>query len=98
MRTDIFNYLFNDKGTACTNKPGKMYTLTDFTCNSTAFNADSFVFYNRECEGVRVVFPVYMYSYVKFDSVSYSMSSSVLSTSPSNYHELVRVVLVKCRC
>ena len=96
VRTDIFNYLFNGTGTHCSSKPGKMYNLNDF--NTNYFNSDSFVYYNSQCEGVRVVFPVYMYSYVKFDPLSYSMSSSVLSSCPCNFSELVRVVLVKSRC
>lgn len=97
LRTDIFNYLFNGTGTTCSSsKPGKMYNLNDF--NSTYFNPYHFVFYNNQAEGVCVVFPVYMYNFVKFDSVSYCMSSSVLSVCPRNFCELVRITVVKCRC
>ena len=61
--------------------------------------SDSFVYYNSQCEGVRVVFPVYMYSYVKFSPVSYSLSSdSVLLSCPRDFSELLCVKLVKHRC
>lgn len=55
-------YLFSNCGTAVCRKPGKMYNKCDFdkfVCSS------DFVFYNRHGEGVCVIFPVYMYSYVK---------------------------------
>lgn len=76
-----------------------MYELVDFNSSYNYFMSDSFVFYNRQREGVCVVFPIYMYSFVKFSPMSYSMSSdSVLLSCPRDFCELLRVVLVKDRC
>ena len=45
-----------------------MYRRCDF--NNRYFNDNDFVYYNDHGEGVCVVFPVYMYSYVKFVKLS----------------------------
>ena len=64
VRRDVFNFLFEDKGIRVCHRRGKMYNRSDF--NNQYFNDDDFLYVNNSDECVRVVFPVYMYSYVKF--------------------------------
>ena len=83
FRRDVFNYLFKDSGSCVSRKRGKFYNRNDFV--NKYFSDSSFVFYNDCNEGVRVVFPVYLYSYVKCIKLD------------SNC-ETVSVILVKERC
>ena len=43
MRKNIFNYLFNGKGTVGNHKPGRFYNLIDF--DSTYFTSNCFQYY-----------------------------------------------------
>ena len=61
---DVFNFLFNNNGNRVVRKPGKMFNRCDFS--DKYFNDGDFVYINNHNESIRVVFPVYMYSYVKF--------------------------------
>lgn len=63
VRRDVFNVLFGDRGSAVNRKPGKMYSRSDFS--SEYFCDHDFVYHVNCTESVRVVFPVYMYSFVK---------------------------------
>ena len=92
FRRDIFNFLFNSKGTSCSSsRPGKKYNLVDF--NSDYFMCDSFVYYKHHSEGV------HMYSFIKFSPVSYCLSSdSVWSSYPCDFCELLHVEIVKECC
>ena len=66
---------------------GKMYNRSDF--NNRYFNDDDFLYVNNSDECVRVVFPVYMYSYVKFVK---------LGNNRSDFCETVCVNLLKEHC
>lgn len=72
-----------------------MYSLSDFS--DSYFNFDYFSYYNKNGEGVGVVFPIYMHSYVKFDSLSYCSCASTLHPCPQDYHELLHIIIVKHR-
>lgn len=63
VRRDVFNFMFSNCGSAVRRKPGRMYNRNDF--NDKYFNDYDFVYHTNSNESVRVVFPVYMYSYVK---------------------------------
>ena len=68
VRRDVFNYLFSNCGVNVSRRPGKFYNRSDF-CDD-FFLDDDFVYCNKFGESVRVVFPVYMYSHVKFVKLS----------------------------
>ena len=62
FRRDVFNFLFGNRGSVVSCRKGQSYDRNDF---SDLFHLSDFVLYNKFNEGVKVVFPVYMYSYVK---------------------------------
>ena len=64
-----------------------MYNRCDF--NNNYFNDNDFVYHNDNNESVRVVFPVYMYSYVKFVK---------LCTNRYDFCETVCLNLLKEHC
>ncbi len=86
FRRDVFNYLFKDSGSCVSRKRGKFYNRNDFV--NKYFSDSSFTFYNDCNEGVRVVFPVYLYSYVK----------CIKLDNNCDFCETVSVILVKERC
>ena len=57
VRRDVFNFLFSNCG-------NRVVHRCDFSDN--CFKDSDFVYTNNHNESIRVVFPVYMYSYVKF--------------------------------
>ena len=79
--------MFKDSGRSIYRKRGKFYNRNDFL--DKYFCDSSFVYCNDCNEGVRVVFPVYLYSYVKF--IKFSSNSF-------DFCETVCVTLVKERC
>ena len=87
VRRDVFNYLFKDFGSVVRRKCGRLYNRCDF--NDNFFCNNNFVYRNSNNEGVCVVFPIYMYSYVKFIK---------LSDCCSDFCETVSVSLVKKCC
>lgn len=86
FRRDCFIYLFKNSGTCVSHKPGKSFVRSDF-CDEFFCDSD-FVFVNECGEGVRVVFPIYMYSHVKCVK---------LCKDKNNYTEVVYVKLCKER-
>ena len=71
------NYLFKNKGSTVRNKPGCLFQRTDFA--TPYFRDDDFMTYNKFGEGHTVVFPIYMYSHLKFTRQNYdSWTSSSL--------------------
>ncbi len=79
--------MFKNCGTVVSRKRGKLYNRCDFDDRFFSFN--NFVFRNSNDEGVCVVFPIYMYSHVKFVK---------LSDNCSDFCETVTVMLVKSCC
>ena len=64
VRRDVFNFLFNNCGNCVFRKRGRMYNRCDFS--DKYFKDSDFIFTNNHNESIRVMFPVQMYSYVKF--------------------------------
>ena len=64
VRRDVFNFLFSNCGNGVFRKRGKMYNRCDF--NDKYFKDSDFMYTNNHNESIRVVFPVRMYSFVKF--------------------------------
>ncbi len=84
FRRDVFNYLFNNRGISVGRKPGKLYNRSDF---SNAFFCDNnFMYKNNHDEVARILFPICMYSHVKFVK---------LSSDSCDYCEVIRVKLCK---
>ena len=87
VRRDVFMFLFGDCGSVVSRKPGKMYNRPDF--NDNYFRSSDFVYYNKHNEGVCVVFPIYMYSYVK----CIRCDNNII-----DFCETISVNLIKERC
>ncbi len=68
VRRDVFKFLFGDTGSRVSRRRGRMFNRCDF--NDRFFNDSDFVYYNNHNECIRVVFPIYLYSYVKFIKLS----------------------------
>ena len=93
FRRDVFNCLFTDKGSVCSRRRGKLYNECDF--NVSFFSSLDFVVYNKFGEGFCVDFPVYMYSYIKFSPVCYSVCGAPLNR---DFTECLSVNLCKKCC
>ena len=93
FRRDVFNCLFGDRGRVIGRKRGRLYDEADFDGNY--FDGSSFVIYNKDSEGYCVDFPIYMYSYVKFSSVCYSVDGKKLNR---HFSEVLSVTLCKKCC
>lgn len=87
FRRDVFNVLFRDCGVKAVRKRGKCYNRCDFV--DKYFCDSNFVFRNSFGEGVCVVFPIIMYSYVKFVK---------LDNDCRDFCETLCVTLFKNRC
>lgn len=88
----VFNFLFNNKGSPVRRKPGRLYERSDFSL--TYFCDSTFAVYNKHKEGVAVVFPVYMYSHVKFSKHHYDSSGQPL---PRSFTETLFIKITKIR-
>lgn len=88
VRRDVFNFLFNNRGNTVYRKPGKFFNREDF-CDE-FFSDNDFMYTNKFSEVVRVVFPIYMYSYVKFVKLS--------SSNVCDFYECISVKLLKEHC
>ena len=82
FRRDVFIFLFGDRGGVVPHMKGRDYYRIDF---NDFFRSSDFVLYNNFNEGVKVVFPIYLYSYVK-------------RVRRHSFFETVCVNLVKERC
>ena len=88
----VFNYLFKDKGRPVKNKPGCFFSRLDFP--SSYFSDGHFTSYNKFGEGHSIVFPMYMYSYVKFSAQNYDSDNKPL---PRDFSETLFIRIVKKR-
>lgn len=85
FRRDVFMFLFGGCGSVVPHKKGRAYDRNEF---NHFFHSSDFVLYNKFSEGVKVVFPVQLYSYVK----------CVRCHNFVDYCETVSVILFKERC
>ena len=97
LRTDIFKYLFKDKGSKYNYGTGRLYTNTDF--NETYFPTDWYKVHDRLGDSCEVEFPIRMFSHVKWSPTVYSCTSSSTVTPKNKYYrEVCTVWLIKKRC
>lgn len=87
----VFNFLFKNKGRNVKHKPGKMYSKSDFP---SYFDENFFQYYNKFGEGCFIVFPIYMYSCVRFTPKSYNSDKRPLCCS---FNEILMLKVVKER-
>lgn len=90
--THVFRYLFNNKGVIVPSKPGRLYHRCDFP--SSHFNDSDFQYFNKEREGCFVVFPIYLYSFVKYMPLRYDDGGTC---RPRPFIEKLNFKLVKTR-
>ena len=97
VRTDVFKFLFNGKGSVVRGKRSLSYVLDDF--DSDYFPSNWYVWYNKLGNGCKVDFPCFMHSYVKFAPTHYLLSDTDTPIAqPRTYEEIVTITLVKCCC
>ena len=93
FRTDVFNFLFNGKGSAVSGKRYKSYLEVDF--NTQLFPTDWFVSYDKFGYCCKIIFPVFIHSYVKYAPKRYGHTGIVQSR---DFTETITITVVKCRC
>ena len=64
VRRDVFNSLFKNCGSKVCRRPGKFFNRCDFS--NIYFSDNDFTYSNEHNECVSVLFPIYMYSHLKF--------------------------------
>lgn len=94
FHTDVFRFLFNNKGTDYTHGRGQ---IDDF--DTTYFPKDWYITYDKLGHGCEVEFPVRMYSKLKWSPMffTYDTTSGVF---PKNRHfeEVCVIGICKKRC
>lgn len=95
--TDVFRFLFNNKGTDYTHGRGHIYKLDDF--DATYFPKDWYKTYDRLGDGCEIEFPVRMYSKLKWSPVFFTYDNTS-GVSPKNTHfeEVCVIWICKKRC
>ena len=97
MRTDVFKYLFKNKGSDYEHGLGRLYTESDF--DRTFFPTDWYRVRDSLGDGCEVEFPVCMCSKVQWSPTVYTSScSGSVSPKPKYYKEICFVKLVKKCC
>ena len=86
VRRDVFNCVFKNCGNKVRRRPGLFFNRCDFS--DKYFNDCDFTYSNEDNECVFVMFPIYMYSYVKFIK---------LSSNRTDFSEIIYVKLLKKR-
>ena len=95
FRTDVFKYLFGGKGRACPHRFGLFYDFDDF--NPCFFPPDWCRCYDRLGDGCRVVFPIRMYSKVRWLPASYTKDENwVLACKKRSFTEVCKHVVEFC--
>ena len=96
FRIDIYNFLFDGKGSKPTSGKGLLYYQDDF--HSEYFSEDWFLSYDRLGNGCCVDFPIRMQPTLKQGPTRYLRRNSELVKQKRVYLEYLVVNIVKCRC
>lgn len=86
----VFNFLFNGKGSPVKHRSGRVLERIDFSAEH--FNDSHFEYYNKDREGCFISFPIYMNSFVKFSTQSYSENGCPL---PHGFTETLSIKVKK---
>ena len=94
LRTDVFKYLFQNKGSDYEHGTGRLYTYSDF--DTTYFPTDWYKVHDKLGDCCMVEFPVRMFSKVKWSPTVYSCSSgSAITPKHKYYKEVCSIWLIK---
>ena len=95
--TDVFRFLFKDKGSEYPHGRGRLYTLDDF--DTAYFPIDWYRVHDRLGDGCRVEFPLRMVSTVKWSPTVY-VNNEERGIVPKKRHfdEVCMVWIIKQRC
>ena len=96
FRTDVFAFLFGNKGSPYEHGKGRLYTLDDF--DRTYFPRDWQTVHDRLGDGCTVDFPIRMYSWVKWSSTVYTCENGGISPKNKHFVEVCTLWLIKMRC
>ena len=96
FRTDVFTFLFKNKGSQPERGRGHQYSLDDF--DSTYFPPDWNRVHDTLGDGCELDFPVRMYNQVKWSPTVYSCSESGIIPKKRHYEEICTLWVVKNRC
>ena len=96
FRTDVFTYLFQNKGSAYDHGRGRLYTAQDF--DPMYFPQDWYQVYDQLGDGCEIEFPVRMISNVKWSRTTYTRSDIGVCPRPKHYTEVCTLWIVKRRC
>ena len=97
LRTDLFKYLFSDKGRRPPRGLGLFYQLEDF--DNRYFKANWYRCYDKLGNGCEIDFPVHLHSKISWSALVYSkLPNGQLQPKSRTYQEFVVVTLVKKRC
>ena len=93
FRSDVFRYLFNNKGRKPPTGRGLFYDLDDF--DRTYFTDNWYVVYDKLGDGCCVDFPIRLESKLRWSTLVYNSSGNV---KPRVFSEIICATLVKSRC
>ena len=97
FRTEVFRFLFNDKGRDVQRGQGRNYDKEDF--NETYFPCNWNRCYDRLGDGCEIDFPVHLIRKVKWSPVVYSKEDGgTLISRPKLFCEILVVTVIKKRC
>ena len=98
FRTDVFRFLFKDKGSDHPHGTGRLYTLDHF--DKTYFPTDWYKVHDKLGDGCEVEFPLRMVSKLKWSSTVYITSNESGTVHPKNKHfdEVCTIWIAKKRC
>lgn len=97
FRTDVFNFLFKDKGTNYTHRLGRLYNMEDFDLDFFPKNWNRA--HDRLGDGCEVKFPVRMHSRVKWADTTYikEEETDLIVPKKKTFEEVCTVWLLKQR-
>ena len=93
FRTDVFRYLFNNKGRNPPTGRGLFYDVEDF--DATYFDDNWYVAYDRLGDGCCVDFPIRLECKIRWSPTVFNSDGSA---KPKVFNEIISVTLVKNRC
>lgn len=96
FQTDVFHFLFNGKGTVIHGRRGRSYTEADFDLEF--FPSNWYISYSKLGDGCKIVFPIFLYSYVKYAPQTYHKTSTGLVPLSRDFIETLTVTVCKSRC
>ena len=97
FRTDVFRFLFRDKGTPYEHGPGYLYNLEDF--DASYFPHNWHKIHDRLGDGCEVKFPIRLHNKLKWDATVHirDETTDCLVQKKKTFDEVCTIWLVKQR-